>query len=545
MAANVRSAGDGSMRERSLGNILERQTSQKPTKPFLLMRSGRLTYGEFNTACNRLAHGFADLNVSKGEVVSVMLPNCPESVLVWFATAKLGAIEAPMNTAVRGVGLAHMLTVAGSRILVIHEDFLDALAEVEHSVKDTIEIVAVVGDAAPARRRFPQWNVCALDGLRSRRVDNPDVGVTESDGLMLLFTSGTTGRSKACALSHGFALRQAELCAEHWELVAEDVMYCPFPLFHADATIFTTVPALVLGATVALGDRFSVSRFWDDIRAVGATTFDYMGATLTLLWKRDPEDDDADNSVRLAWGVPMPEFAPEFEKRFGLRLVDAYGLTEAGLPVYRRPREVCPPGSCGRPINAYDLRIVDDDGFEVPAGTTGEVVLRPREPSLIMDGYYNMPEATLAMFKDLWLHSGDIAYLDDDGFFYFVGRKKDAIRRRGENISAFEIEEVLDSHPDVLESAAIGVPSEFTEEDVKVYVVPRPGTKLSPEQVIEYCERRTAKFMVPRYVAFLEMLPKTPTQKVEKYVLKDDQLSTPVWDRETGSWVSSGRRPES
>jgi crotonobetaine/carnitine-CoA ligase len=524
------------MSDRSLRAILEQRATERRDQPFLLMKNSHFTFGEFNTECNRLANGLAAIGVSKGDVVSAMMPNSPELVLTWFAAAKLGAVFAPINTAFRGLGLAHMLNTTGSAFLVVDDRFLDTLELVAESLS-SLKSVAVRGDASVASRKFPEWEVRALSEVFSDRADNPEITVRESDLLMLLFTSGTTGRSKACMLSHRYVLRQAELCSQEFALRSDDVLYCPFPLFHSDATIFTTIPALTLGATAALGERFSVSHFWEEIRSFGATVFDYMGATLTLLWKRDPQADDADNPARLAWGVPMPSFAEAFEKRFGLVLVDLYGLTEAGVPVYRRPGQRCPPGSCGRPIDAYELRIVDENGWELLPGEVGEVAIRPREPSLMMDGYYNMPDATLATFRDLWLHSGDLGYVDDEGFFYFAGRQKDAIRRRGENISSFEIEEVVDSHPAVLESAAFGIPSELTEEDVKVSVVLRPDTSLSPEDLIHFCEGRMAKFMLPRYVEFMTELPKTPTQKVEKHFLKEQHLERPVWDREASVWI--------
>ncbi len=349
---------------------------------------------------------------------------------------------------------------------------------------------------------------------------------------MTLFTSGTTGRSKACLLSHNYAMRQGALMADHYRFNADDVLYSPYPLFHVDAAIFTVAPAIILGATAALGERFSVSRFWSEVRSFEATVFDFMGATLTMLWKQPAQSDDADNPVRLAWGVPMPEFADQFEARFGLKLIENYGLTDAGVMIFYPYDEPRRPGSCGKAISEYDVRIFSDDDEELSVSEVGEIVVRPLEPSLIMDGYYKMPEATLGATRNLWFHTGDLAYRDEDGFFYFVGRKKDVIRRRGENISAFEIEEIVNAHPAVLECAAIGVDSELTDEDVKLCVVMRPGNELQPEDLVEFCADKMAKFMLPRYVEFLDDLPKTPTQKIEKYRLKDAGVTRSTWDRD-------------
>jgi crotonobetaine/carnitine-CoA ligase len=346
---------------------------------------------------------------------------------------------------------------------------------------------------------------------------------------LVLFTSGTTGRSKGCLLSHRFAVRQAELMVRNFGLRADDVLYCPFPLFHLDATVMTVMPALVLGAVAAIGERFSASGFWPEVRAMGATVFDFMGATLTILHKRQSEVDDGDHRVRLGWGVPMPDFAAEFEDRFRVKLVEAYGSTDVGVPIYSDPALPRRPGSCGRPIPEYDVRIVDASDRPVPVGGVGEIVVRPNEPGLINDGYLGMPAESLAARRNLWFHTGDLARQDADGYVYFVGRLSDSIRRRGENISAFEVEEVVAAHPDILEAAAYGVPSDLTEEDVMVAVVPRPGRTVDPAALVAWCADRMARHMVPSYVDVVAALPKTPTEKVEKHALKARGVTPTTW----------------
>jgi crotonobetaine/carnitine-CoA ligase len=349
---------------------------------------------------------------------------------------------------------------------------------------------------------------------------------------MVLFTSGTTGPSKGCVLSHRYAVRQAQLMIEHFGLRPDDVLYSPFPLFHLDASVLTVMPALVLGTTAAIGARFSASDFWAEVRRFGATVFDFMGATLTMLHKRPPAPDDTDHPVRLAWGVPVPEFAPEFEERFGLRLVEAYGSTDAGVPIYQPLDEPRRPGSCGRAIPQYDIAVVDDEDREVAAGKVGELVVRPNEPSLLSDGYYGQPEATLASRRNLWFHTGDLVRRDAEGYVYFVGRTTDSIRRRGENISAFEVEEVVKLHPLVLDAAAYGVPSELSEDDVMVAVVVRPGEVLAPADLVAFCAERMARHMLPRYVDVVAELPRTPTEKVEKAALRSRGITPSAWDRE-------------
>lgn len=350
----------------------------------------------------------------------------------------------------------------------------------------------------------------------------------------MLYTSGTTGHSKACVLSHRYFVSQASIAIRDFGLRHSDVLYCPFPLFHADATALTVVPAMAIGATAAIGRRFSASRFWSEVRDVGATVFDFMGATLSILYKAEPLPNDTDNPARLAWGVPVPDWAPDFEARFGLQVLELYGSVEANIPVTQRHDGERVVGSCGVVVPEFEVRIADENGDPLPVGVTGELLIRPRIPGTVLSGYYADPTATSTAFKDLWFHSGDLLRQDSDGNLFFVGRGKDAIRRRGENISALEVEEGVETHPDVVECAAIGVASELTEEEVKVFVVKRPGIKDDPVPIWVHCDATMARFQVPRFIAFVDELPKTPTGKVRKSVLRNQPYdNSRSFDRET------------
>jgi crotonobetaine/carnitine-CoA ligase len=251
-----------------------------------------------------------------------------------------------------------------------------------------------------------------------------------------------------------------------------------------------------------------------------------------MLWKQPPSPRDREHSARLGWGVPLPAWAPEFEVRFGCRLVELYGSTEVGAILYTPLDEPRRAGSCGKLRGPWEVKLLDERGFEVAPGTPGELVVRPLEPSVIMDGYYGMPEASLAAFRNLWFHTGDLLRQDEEGFFYFVGRRKDIVRRRGENISAAEVERSLEAHPDVLECAVIGVPSDMTEEEVMAFVVLREGSRLEPPALAQWCSTRMARFMLPRFIRVLPSLPKTPTDKVEKFRLRL-QGAAGAWDRES------------
>jgi crotonobetaine/carnitine-CoA ligase len=304
------------------------------------------------------------------------------------------------------------------------------------------------------------------------------------------------------------------------------------PLFHINAQIGSIVATIYAGGRVALYQRFSARSFWDEIRNSGATVFLGMGAVGNILAKNPPTLADLENRVRLAVIVPPPDDLEGFERRFGLRVIfETFGMTE-GLIIPPRLHEPRKRGCCGKPIADYEVRIVDDNDRALGPNQTGELVFRPREPYTMMSGYYKMPEATLEAFRNLWFHTGDLGYLDEEGFLFYVGRKKDAIRRRGENISAYEIETVVNEHPAVLESAAIAVPAELGEDDVKIVVVLKPDGKLTPEELIRFCESRMAYFMIPRYVEVVDALPKNPSQRIEKYKLRANALSESTWDRE-------------
>jgi crotonobetaine/carnitine-CoA ligase len=508
-----------------LGTLLEQRATETGERPFVVMADDvRLTFAEFNERVNNLAHGLADAGVAQGDMVAVMLDNSLEFLLSSYALKKLGAVEVAINTAFRGPGLVHVVNLTEVRLLITEDKFVEPIAAVLPELARLRMVVLVDAEPAARRAQLPGFDLVAFGDLLTTRGDNPGRTVRPGDLATVLFTSGTTGPSKGCMLPHRYGVVTGQIIARSIDLRTDDCLYCPFPLYHVDAAFLTVAPALVLGARAAIGRRFSASRFWDEVRAFDATVFDFMGATLTILWKRDPQLDDADNPVRLAWGVPMPSWRRGFESRFGLKVVHAYGLTDGGMPCWEDPEGDEPHGSCGTAKGPYELRVVDDEDRELGVGEIGEIVIRPLEPDAVMQGYWGMPEATLRAFRNLWLHTGDLGRLNEDGQLFFEGRKKDAIRRRGENISAWEIEEVLHGHPAIAEAVAIGVPSELTEEDVKVCIVLRVGEQMTADEVREFCRPRMAKFMVPEYVAFLDELPKTPTGKPEKYKLIADHV---------------------
>lgn len=496
--------------------VLENRAELFPDKDFLRFSAGAITYSAFADLSKDYAARFAAFGVCSGDIVPSFFPNGLPAAATWFALMRLGAVWAPINTEFRGEQLVRALDMTGAQAIIVDARFLDTIIGVLPRLGHVRRVI-VHGQEPPAAT--PHVKFVRLEDLPVG-VAPPIAKVGRGDVAMIQFTSGSTGVSKAVQLSHGYLVGQARLTSKYFDLRTEDVVYCPFPLYHWDATIGTVMGALVRGATAALADRFSVSRFWDDVREFEATMFDFMGATLTFLQERPPSPRDRDHRVRLAWGLPMPEFRADFEARFGFPLLEGYGSTEGGVCVFQELGERYPQGSCGRLAPEFELKLIKEDGVEAEAGEVGEIVTRPRDPTLMMSGYLNMPEVNAELIRDGWYYTGDLGRVDAAGNLYFSGRKKDVVRRRGENISALEIEREVASHPAIVEAAAFGVPSPFTEEDVAVAVVVRPGTSLSEDDLRAYCDGRMARYMAPTHIFFVDALPKTPTEKVAKAELK-------------------------
>jgi crotonobetaine/carnitine-CoA ligase len=334
--------------------------------------------------------------------------------------------------------------------------------------------------------------------------------------------------------SHAHAIAQAIDLADAFGYTADDVLYTCLPLSHGNAFLCCLLPTLVAGATIAVSRRFSASMFWSEVRRHGATQFNLLGAMANILWAQPERPDDADNPVRQCMAVPVPgPFYEGFEKRFGLALTSIYALTDFGLITFKgpdAPREKLLSAGPVRP--EIELRIVDEDDMPLGTGEVGEIVLRAREPWFNPLGYYNMPQATLAAWRNLWFHTGDRGYLDQDGWLYFVDRKKDAIRRRGQNISSFEVEQMILRHPAVQDVAAFAMPSEMSEDEVMASVVLRPGERLSEAELIEHCQENMAYYMVPRFVEFRAELPRNASEKVLKYKLREEAEArlAELWD---------------
>lgn len=520
--------------QRTLAGILRQKSELHPDKEFVVFEDGSWTYAAFETLTGKLARGLVSQGIGQGDKVALMLQNSIEFMGIWFASARIGAVEVPVNTNIRGPLLRHILHHSDSRIIVVHSDYLESLQRVIAEVPQ-LETVVVVGD--PAQMPDTTVRVLRFADLETDIGPLPDVSVDAMDPAAIIFTSGTTGPSKGVVLPHNYFWWFGTRCAALRDVCPGERLYTCLPLFHANAQAVTVVPALVSGETAILDTHFTASGFWQRLRDFGATQFNYIGGMIPILMKQPPRQTDRNHSLRIGLGAAAPKnLWTDFEGRFGVKLIECYGQTEDCVATIN-PLGATRIGSIGKAEWGFEMEIHDDDGHAVPDGTVGEIVVRPSRPGIMMSGYYKMPDETLDVFKNLWFHTGDFGSRDADGYFYFVDRKKDAIRRRGENISAFEVELVLNEHPDVQECAVFAVPSEVGEDDVMAAVILRPGVTLDPEALIRFCEGNLAYFAIPRYLDFRTEFPKTPTHRVEKYKLRDTGVTPTTWDREAAGYA--------
>jgi carnitine-CoA ligase len=495
----------------TLTELLQLRASQDGERPLVRAGGREHTVAGMRDAAARRAAGMAAAGVQAGDRVAIVSENSIELLELWLGCAWLGAVLVPVNTAMRGVQLEHVLSDSGAVAVAYEERFGEQLEAVQ--------------GALPALR----WPLASLPSGEPVDVAPARPG----DVVALLYTSGTTGPSKGVLCPSGQWPWWGVCTGEALGVREGDVLATSLPLFHTNA-LGALCQALVWGATLEVQPRFSASAFWQRLVDCGATVTYLLGAMVSILLRRPPSSLDRAHSVRvaLAPATGREQYEP-FEERFGITLLDAWGSTEtncviANTPAARRP------GTMGRVTPRFDARVVDGDDAPVPDGTPGELVVRPREPFAFALGYHNLPEATVAAWRNLWFHTGDRAVRDAEGWFSFVDRTKDSIRRRGENISSWEVEQVLLAHPDVATAAAVPVPSDLGEDEVMACVVPREGAELDPAELIRFVEPRIARFAVPRYVQVLDELPMTANGKIQKAVLRERGVTAATWDREAG-----------
>lgn len=524
----------------TLPQVLEHQAIHRAQRPFLQWTdTGEvLSYSTVNARVNRIAHGLAAQGIAKGEHVVLFLPNCLEFVLTWFALSKIGAIEVPVGDNQKGTFLQHQLRLSGARTVLTTAALASRLAEVEEDVPllETCYIVPVEGetDETPKLSRIKTRPFADLD---SDNTANPGVSIAPSDIAAVLYTSGTTGWSKGVQMPHSQLYFFAEEDAQLVSLTEDDVYFTGFPFFHGNAQFLTIYPTMIAGAHIVLYPRFSASDFAGRARRSGATVTNLLGATMSFICSSPPTADDRAHRLRRIYAAPLAfDLAEEFRARFGdIEFLDGFGQTEISN-VFMTPRGAERPiGASGVLVDQFfDIRIADPEtDEEVPDGAVGELLVRHKVPGIISAGYLGMPEKTVEAWRNLWFHTGDAVRRDAQGWYYFVDRVKDALRRRGENISSFEVESVLRTFPAVKECGVVGVKADERagEDEVMAFLIPAEGQTIDCAALIAWCGERMPAHMVPRYIDIVADLPKTPSEKIKKKDLREIGVTDRTWDR--------------
>ncbi|SEP11384.1 crotonobetaine/carnitine-CoA ligase [Salinihabitans flavidus] len=509
--------------------LLERNAEAQPDKIFARFADGETwSYARTLEHTIRTAHALQALGVAQDERVLVWLPNCADAIRVWFALNYLGAVFVPMNIAYRGGLLSHAVTLSEARLAIVHAELAPHLQGVETG--QLSDVVVLRGDA-PDLGGLAVHPATALDSDETAPIalDRP---LMPWDLQSIIFTSGTTGPSKG-VLSSYFHLHQMADSAPF--LDSDDRYMINLPIYHSGGVMPVTA-MLIHGGSIAMIESFKTETFWQTVREAQITTTIILGVMGNFLLKQPQSADDRDHSLRSCTYVPLNASAMEFHERFGTDVHTHFNMTEVSMPLVSPPNPTA-LGSAGRPRPGIEVRIVDENDCELPPGEMGELVVRTDCPWAISHGYAANPQATADAWRNGWFHTGDGFKRDEEGNFYFCDRLKDAIRRRGENISSFEVESEIAGHPAVREAAAVAVRSEEAEDEVLAVIAMRPGETLEPAALIEFLRPRMAHFMIPRFVRFVDELPRTPTAKIKKVELREEGITADTWDREKAGIV--------
>jgi len=507
---------------------LERNVRTKPDQIFAAFEGGeRWTFAQTLQQVESFAGNLHALGVRQGDHVILVLPTSPLALRAMFAINYLGAVYVPVNPALKGSSLEHVLHNASAAFAIVHDSILDRVVAAAPPALKTIVRSSDTTTPAPAGG-ITIHNISTLT-KPSAPPPAPPKPIRPFDTQSIIYTSGTTGRSKGVLSSymHSYSC----VGPDAWNcLTADDRQLLHMPIFHIGGAFIATV-ALCVGSSIAVVSHFRTEAFWDQVRELQVTSAFLLGAMATFLLKQTPHERDRDHGLRMVFIVPLGQSGRAFRERFGVDVFTLFNMTEICTPLISRANPT-KDSICGRPRAGVEVRLVDENDCSVADGKVGQLILRTEAPWAMNHGYNNNPQATADAWRNGWFHTGDAFIRDADGDYRFVDRLKDAIRRRGENISSYEIEVELLSHPSVREAAAIPVPSEFSEDEVLVVLAPASGASIDPEQIIQHLLPRMARHMVPRFIRIVDELPKTPTAKVEKHILRAEGLTADTWDRE-------------
>lgn len=527
-----------SAEERHLGRALRDQARALGDQDFLLFDRERYSYTRANQRVNELAAGLARRGLGAGDRVAFYMDSAPEVIFLALAANKLGAVWVPINSDYKGEWLSDGIVRSRPALLVTDTRHAGRVADVGEQLGPLP--VACLGeqDTLAGAENF--------EALYEPGAPEPDMAAfSGGDTCAVLWTSGTTGRSKGVMQSHNVWFNAVTSANNQFGVDADDVVFSVLPLYNSAAWVTSVFRAMLSGLPLALDPSFSVSTFWQRVDFYRATQSFTLGAMHMFLWNAPRQPDDAEHCLRKLMAVPMPaQLAEPFSERFGVQLMpQGLGQSEAFTLINQDGCQdlVVPPGSCGTPSDQLEVRLVDDAGRDVPEGEPGELWVRPREPFVIFNGYFDDEETTARAFSGDWYRTGDLLRRDAEGFYYFCDRKKDAVRYKGRNISTFEVEMAVRKHPAVSDCAAYGIPSDEleSESELKLDVILKPDTALEAEALARFINDNAPYFFVPRYIEFVTALPYTPTNKVQKFRLRERGVTPATWDAQT-----AGFKPE-
>lgn len=498
----------------------ESAVAAHPDAPYLIwtVDGSEHSYASVNERADRAARVWHELGVRKGDRVAFMVDNSPEFLYAWLGLIKVGGVLVAINTGFLRTEASYLLADSEARFALVSEAYTDVIASTMEEVPSLERVLTV--DPHPKFAAF-------VDAMAAAEPVAPSVDLHGDDLISLIYTSGTTGNPKGVMQTHRNFVLTGQAYGYWMRMSPGQRIYACLPLFHINSQAYSTMGAMGIGGAIVLAPRFSASNFWPHVRKHKVNVFNFIGAMTVILSKKDASPDDADNEVHTAYGVPAlaAEILADIEARFGLQAISGFGMSETTFGLLEPFGQARRPGSMGIPrhhpdpsVPKTEARVVDEAGAELAPGVIGELLLRN---AAMMSGYFRDPQRTAEVLVDGWLRTGDSAFRDHEGYFFFVDRQKDIVRRRGENVSSLEVERLIERHPAVLEAAVIGVPSELTDEELLAYVVPRPGQQTTADEIFAWCAEQLAAFKVPRYVEFATQLPKTPTAKTQKVKLRE------------------------